>query len=151
MSIEDALAKVREATNWVRDADSNRAAAISSAHDAGATVTAIADAAKLSRPAIYRVLNSNPRALPPTSLWRATMGDALVLLMAYGSQHAGDTIGKHHSMPVDALARRVLNSVRQIGPAPTYDSGDWERIAVAMDVAQEILRRQKDSISLAGL
>lgn len=146
----EALAAVRDAADHLRDAEVARAVAVSAAHDAGATITAIADAAKLSRPAIYRML-SNPRTLPPKSLWRDTMGDGLVLLMSYGSPHAAEVVGKVHTLSVDVIARRVLNGVRQLGTAPTYDSGDWERINIAMDVAHEILDRQKAGVSLANL
>lgn len=149
--VEGALAAVREVADRISEAEIDRITAVSAARDAGATVTAIADAAKLSRPAIYRILSSNPRTLPPKSLWRDTMGDGLILLMSYGSDYAAGAVGKVHSLGVDVLARRLLYGVRQLGAAPAYDSGDAERISVAIDVAQEVLNRQKRGDSLADL
>jgi len=56
VNAEQALAAVRTTADQLREAAVSRIVAIQAAHDAGATVTAIADAARLSRPAIYRAL-----------------------------------------------------------------------------------------------
>ena len=59
-----ALARVSRAAEWLREAELERMVAVQSAHEAGAAVTSLAEAAGISRPTVYRLLNAE-RALPP--------------------------------------------------------------------------------------
>lgn len=145
-----ALARVSRATEWLREAEVERMVAVQSAHEAGATVTSLAEAAGISRPTVYRLLNTE-RALPPQNQWREILRAVLEMLAARGSLDAMRVL----SAPVqslEVLARRIEMGVRQVQPAhfPERGSGDYEALVVARDVAREIERRIGAGVPLPG-
>lgn len=135
------LRAVRTATKAVAKAEMDRVVAIQQAHQAGATVTALAEAAKVGRPTIYRVLRDE-RALPPEDLWEDTLRDGLRVAAERGSMDAMAIFAAPiQTMPV--LASYTLRAVRQIRALPEFGSADRERLQVAMDLAREVQRRLK--------
>lgn len=145
-----ALARVSRAAEWLREAELERMVAVQSAHEAGAAVTSLAEAAGISRPTVYRLLHTE-RALPPQNQWREILRAGLEVLAARGSLDAMRVL----SAPVQALevlARRIEMSLRQVQPAdfPERGSGDYESLVVARDVAREIERRIGAGVPLPG-
>lgn len=137
-----ALARVSRAAEWLREAEVERMAAVQLAHQAGASVTALAEAAGVSRPTVYRLLNTQ-RVLPPRDQWWEILRAGVETLAVRGSIDAMRVLPASNQ-PIDVLARRIKQGLRQIQPAdfPERGTGDYEALQIALDIAREVERRQ---------
>lgn len=107
----DHLTHIAELTQQQLDLDAAKADAITAAHDAGVPVQDIADAARVTRPTIYRVLRQHGTTAEPNR--RETFDGALMLLIDLGADPALIVPGLRHS-DVDVKARRVIHGLRTL-------------------------------------
>jgi DNA-binding phage protein len=143
--VATALLAVEDAREALDSAAIARDVAIMSAVEAGCTVTAVADAAHLTRPTIYRIISDNGGGqLPPASEWGEHLDGALMVAAGHASSNAaGRALAVVASTSLDIRARRLRETVKAMVGKPSPGTADWDVLARGVEIAAHVDRKAR--------